>query len=218
MLKGSFIPSLDIREFRDLVSYRKKVVGQIASEKNRIIKILEDANIKLSNVLSNVDRAVGTKIINDLKNGETSLDKLMLHYHGKQKASRDEFRKALEGNITEHHKLMLSIHKENISNKENQLKHLDEVIDKAREAYQVEIDLLQNIPGVGKDSAVSIISETGVDMSRFPYETHLSSWSGMSPGNCEIGGKKKRTVHGNKHLQSALVECGWEPPEKKIVI
>jgi transposase len=191
LLKGSFIPPCPIRELRDLVRYRKKVVGQIASEKNRIIKILEDANIKLSSVLSNVDGAVGTKIINDLINGETSLEQLMRHYHGRQKVSREEFRKALEGRVTEHHRLMLSIHRDSISDKESQLKRLDEAIDKATELYRIEIDLLQTIPGVGKDSAISIVSETGADMSQFPDETHLSSWSGMSPGNCETGGKKK---------------------------
>ena len=191
LLKGSFIPPRDIRELRDLVRYRKKVVGQIASEKNRIIKILEDANIKLSSVLSNVDGAVGTKIIKDLINGETSVDKLMQYYHGKQKVSKAEFRKALEGRITEHHKLMLNLHKESISDKEAQLQRLDSAIDKATEAYRVEIELLDTIPGVGKEGAIGIISEIGVDMSRFPDETHLSSWAGMSPGNCETGGKKK---------------------------
>jgi transposase len=191
LLKGSFIPPRDIRELRDLVRYRKKIVGQIASEKNRIIKILEDANIKLSSVLSNVDGAVGTKIVNDLINGETSVEKLMFHYHGKQKVSRIEFRKALEGRVTPHHRLMLSFHRDSISGKESQLKQLDEAIDRATESYRVEIDLLQTIPGIGKDSAISIISEVGVDMSRFPDETHLSSWAGMSPGNCETGGKKK---------------------------
>ena len=191
LLKGSFIPPRDIRELRDLTRYRKKVVGQIASEKNRIIKILEAANIKLSSVLSNVDGAVGTKIINELINGETLIDRLMRHYHGKQKVSREEFRKALEGHITEHHKLMLKIHKESISDKEEQLKRLDTAIDKATESYRLEIELLDTIPGVGKDGAISIISEIGVDMNRFPDETHLSSWAGMSPGNCETGGKKK---------------------------
>jgi len=191
LLKGSFIPPRDIRELRDLVRYRKKVVGQIASEKNRIIKVLEDANIKLSSVLSDVDGAVGTKVVNDLINGETSVDKLAQYYHGKQKVSKAEFRKALEGHITPHHQLMLSIHKESIADKDVQLKRLDVAIDKATEAYQLEIELLDTIPGVGRDGAVSIISEIGVDMSRFPNETHLSSWAGMSPGNCETGGKKK---------------------------
>jgi transposase len=191
LLKGSFIPPRDIRDLRDLVRYRKKVVGQIASEKNRIIKILEDANIKLSSVLSNIDGTVGTNVINDIINGETSAEKLKQHYHGKQKVSKEEFGRALEGRITTHHQLMLTIYKDSIADKEVQLKRLDEAIDKATEAYQVEIELLDSIPGVGRESAIGIISEIGVDMSRFPSEIHLSSWAGMSPGNCETGGKKK---------------------------
>jgi transposase len=192
LLKGSFIPPRPIRELRDLVRYKKKIVGQIASEKNRIIKVLEDANIKLSSVLSNVDGVVGTKIINDLiNNPKTNVESLLQYYHGKIKADKEEFRKALNGHITEHHKNMLRLHKESIQSKENQISNIDKLIDEATKAYSLEIDLLQTIPGVGKDSAISIISEVGVDMDRFPDETHLSSWSGMSPGNNESGGKKK---------------------------
>jgi len=192
LLKGSFIPPRDIRDLRDLVRYRKKVVAQTASEKNRIIKILEDGNIKLSSVLSNVDGSVGTKIINKMIDGVTEVDELMKFYHGKIKVSREEFRLALEGSLTAHHRLMLQIHKDSISDKDRQIKRLDAEIEKATKDYQVEIELLQTIPGVGKDSAIAIISETGVDMDKFPDEHHVSSWSGMSPGNNESGGKKKR--------------------------
>jgi transposase len=191
LLKGSFIPPRDIRELRDLVRYRKKVVGQIASEKNRVIKVLEDANVKLSGVLSNVDGGVGTAVINDLPEGVTDAEQLSRHYHGKMKASRAEFRKALEGRITEHHKLMLRLHRDSIADKQGLLAKIDAAIEVASAAYQVEIDLLQIISGVGKDSAVTIVSEIGVDMSRFPDENHLASWAGMSPGNSETGGKKK---------------------------
>ena len=192
LLKGSFMPPCDIRNLRDLVRYRKKVVAQIAAEKNRIIKTLEDGNIKLSSVLSNVDGSVGTKIIDKMIEGVTDVDELMKFYHGKIKVSREEFRLALEGRLTAHHRLMLQIYKDSIADRERLIKRLDAEIDKATSAYQVEIDLLQTIPGVGKDSAISIISETGVDMEKFPDERHLSSWSGMSPGNNESGGKKKR--------------------------
>lgn len=191
LLKGSFIPTCDIRNLRDLVRYRKKVVGQAASEKNRIIKILEDANIKLSSVLTNLDGAVGTKIINSLIDGVTDVEELMKFYHKKIKTDKEEFRLALEGKITEHHRFMLRIHKNSIADKERLIKEIDAQIDVATKEYQVEIELLQSIPGVGKDSAISIISEIGVDMSKFPNENHLSSWAGMSPGNNETGGKKK---------------------------
>jgi transposase len=192
LLKGSFIPPRPIRELRDLVRYKKKIVGQIASEKNRIIKVLEDANIKLSSVFSNVDGAVGTKIIDDIiNNPNTNLESLMRYYHGKIKASKEDFRKALYGHIIEHHKNMLRLHRDSIRDKESQIFNINKLIDTATQEYSVEIDLLQTIPGVGKDSAISIISEVGVDMNQFPNETHLSSWSGMSPGNNESGGKKK---------------------------
>jgi transposase len=192
LLKGSFIPPRDIRELRDLVRYRKKVIAQAASEKNRIIKTLEDGNIKLSSVLSNVDGSVGTKIIDKMIEGVTDVDELIQFYHGKIKVSREEFRLALEGRLTAHHRLMLQIYKDSIADKERQIQRLDAEIDKAVKAYQVEIDLLQTIPGVGRDSAISIVSETGVDMNKYPDEQHLSSLSGMAPGNNESGGKKKR--------------------------
>lgn len=191
LLKGSFIPPEDIRELRDLVRYKKKIVAQTAAEKNRIIKILEDANIKLSSVLSNVDGAVGTKIINDLIEGKTNVEELLRHYHGKMKASKTEVKKALEGRLTKHHRFMLQIIKESIEDKEKLLTKIETQIDEAAKQYSVEIELLQTIDGVGKDSAVTIISEIGADMDQFPNEHHLSSWAGMSAGNNESAGKKK---------------------------
>jgi len=191
LLKGSFIPPKEIRELRDLVRYRKKIIAQIAREKNRIIKILEDANIKLSSVLSNVDGVVGTNIINSLIAGIVDINELMKFYHGKIKTSKEEFRLALEGTITKHHRFMLQMHKDSIAENEKLIARLDAEIDEQVKQYQVEISLLQTIPGVAKDSAISIISEMGEDMSKFPNEHHLSSWAGMSPGNNESGGKKK---------------------------
>jgi len=191
LLKGSFIPPQDIRELRDMVRYNKKLIGQISSEKNRIIKILEDCNIKLSSVLSNVSGSVGTKIIDAIISGERNVDVLMGFYHGKIKTSNEDFRKALTGRITPHHVRMLQFHKKRIKDTEALIDEIDYEIEKAAEAYRVEINLLQTIDGIGKDSAIAIISEIGVDMSKFPSEHHLASWAGVSPGNNESGGKKK---------------------------
>lgn len=192
LLKGSFIPPQDIRELRDLVRYKRKLINQAASEKNRLIKTLEDCNIKLSSVISDVNDGVSaTKIINDIIKGITDIDKLMLHLHGKIKADREDIRKALEGRITNHHRFMMKIIKESIDEIEKIISKVDRQIDKAVKKYQVELDSLQTVPGIGRDSAISIISEIGVDMSQFPNEQHLSSWAGMSPGNNESAGKKK---------------------------
>lgn len=191
LLKGSFIPPQDIRELRDLVRYKKKIVGQLASEKNRIIKILEDANIKLSSVLSNVDGAVGNKIINDLIAGKTDPDGLVRHYHRKIKASKEEVKEAVQGRLTKHHQFMLTIIKESMDDKEKLISKLEVQIDEAAKEYSLDIENLQTIPGIAKDSAIAIISEIGGDMDVFPNEHHLSSWAGMSPGNNESAGKKK---------------------------
>lgn len=191
LLKASFIPPRDIRELRDLVRYKKKIIGQLASEKNRIIKILEDANIKLSSVLTNVDGATGTKILAYLIAGETNPKLLSKHYHGKMKASKSEMIEALNGKLTAHHQFMLKTIKRSMVDKEALIEELNQQIEIATKDYQVDINNLQTIPGVGKDSAIGIISEIGVDMSRFPNQNHLSSWSGMGPGNNESGGKKK---------------------------
>jgi len=191
LLKGSFIPPQDIRELRDLVRYKKKLIGQVSSEKNRIIKVLEDCNIKLSSVLSNVDGVTGTKIINAIISGERDVKVLMSFYRGKIKASREDFSKALTGRITPHHVRMLQLHKRRITETEFFIDEIEKEIEKAVAAYRVEIDLLQTIDGIGKDSAIAIISEIGVDMRKFPSEHHLASWAGVSPGNNESGGKKK---------------------------
>jgi len=191
LLKGSFIPPREIREIRDLVRYKKKIVGEISSGKNRVIKILEDCNLKLSSVFSDVSGASASKMINDIIEGNDEIEGLMNHIHGKVQASRTEIRQALEGTLTDHHRSMLKLVKMSIDGKEKIIEELDRQIGEAVEKYAVEIDKLQTIPGVGKESAIRIISEIGVDMGNFPNENHLSSWAGMSPGSNESAGKKK---------------------------
>jgi transposase len=191
LLKGSFIPPRDIRELRDLVRYKKKQVAHVSSEKNRLVRILEDANIKISTVLSDVHGSSGSKIINDIIDGHVNIDELMNHIHWKVKANRDDIRKALEGRLTDHHRFMLRIIRKSMEEKKGIIEELEKQIDVATARYAVEIDLLQTIDGVGKDSAIGIISETGVNMEQFPNEKHLSSWAGMSPGNNQSAGKKK---------------------------
>jgi transposase len=191
LLKGSFIPPVDIRELRDLVRYKKKKTQQVAADKNRMIKILEDSNIKLSSVVSDVQGVSATKIVDAITNGVTDVDVLVGFIHGKVKADREKIKESLKGKVTDHHRFMLQMVRESINVNEALIKKLDAQIEIASKAYQVEIDHLQTIDGVGKDSAIAIISEIGVDMERFPNEHHLASWGGVSPGNNESAGKKK---------------------------
>lgn len=191
LLKGSFIPPVDIRELRDLVRYKKKLTQFIAAEKNRMIKTLEDCNVKLSSVVSNVQGVSATKMVNAIIDGETDTEKLVAFAHGRLNTDKETIKKALEGKVSKHHRFMLQMIRESIRVNENLISKLDVQIEKAAEQYKVELDLLQTIDGVGKDSAISIISEIGADMNQFPNEHHLASWSGLSPGNNESGGKKK---------------------------
>ncbi len=193
LLQGSFIPPKPIRELRDLTRYRRKIVGQIASEKNRIQKILEDANIKLSSVVSDMSGATATKIIDAMINGEEDVEKLSWLRHGKMQAGKEDLKAALRGKLTEHHKFMLTTIKESITDKEALIEKIDKRIEEHLKANELELDakLLQSIPGVGKDAAAGILAEIGNDMERFPNEQHLASWAGMSPGNNESAGKKK---------------------------
>ena len=193
LLSGSFIPPRHIRELRDLTRYRKKITGQIASEKNRIQKILEDANIKLSSVVSSMSGAVATKIIKAMLDGVEDIDELVKYRHGKMQSTKEELAASLKGNLTEHHKFMLSTIKKSMEEKEGLLEILDERIDKLLELQKIDVDreLLQTIPGVGEIGSAGIIAEIGTNMEQFPNEQHLASWAGMSPGNNESAGKKK---------------------------
>jgi transposase len=193
LLKGSFIPQKPIRELRDMTRYKRKVVEQISLEKNRIQKILEDGNIKLSSVVGNMSGAVATRIIEDLIAGEEDITKLVAHKHGKMQVSESDLAKSLVGNLTAHHRQMLQLIKQSIKDKELLITNLDKLIDEHLKANELELDrdLLSTIPGVGKEGAEYIIAEIGNDMSVFEDEQHLSSWAGMSPGNNESAGKKK---------------------------
>jgi transposase len=193
LLNGSFIPPKHIRDLRDLTRYRKKITEQIASEKNRIQKILEDANIKLSSVVSDMSGATATKIINAMISGEEDIQELVKYRHGKMQASEEELASSLKGKLTEHHKFMLTTIKESMQEKATIIEKLDKRIEEQLKSHELILDseLLQTIPGVGEIAAASILAEIGNDMSQFPNEQHLASWAGMSPGNNESAGKKK---------------------------
>jgi len=212
LLKGSFVPPENIRELRDLSRYKTKLTLQIASEKNRIHRILEDANIKLSSIISDISGVTATKLMEGLMSGRKDLDKLVEeNYYGKLKASKEQFKEALKGRLTAHHSFMLNQMKAHIMYLESQIGIIDQEMEKKLEIYNEQLNQLQTIPGVGKNGARGIISEIGANMEIFPNEQHLSSWAGLSPGNNESAGKKKnsRTTHGNKYLKALLVEMAW---------
>lgn len=217
LLKGSFIPPKEIRELRDLFRYKRKLVGQISSEKNRLQKILEDANIKLSSVVSDTFGVSSTRIIDALLKGENDVEELVKLCHSKLAGKKELLKEALVGKLTVHHKFMLRTIKKSIDNIEEIVAQVEKQIEGQTKCYQIEMELLQTIPGVGAGTALGIIAEIGADMNVFPNEQHLASWAGMSPGNNESAGKKKssRITHGDKYLKAVLVEAGWAASHTK---
>ena len=217
LLKASFIPNREIRELRDLVRYKTKLTHQISSEKNRVIRILEDANIKLSSVLSDIFGVSGQKILKEIISGDYQPEKLLYHVHGKVQKSREEVKEAITGHVSEHHRFMLQTIMGSIEKTEGIIEKLDAQIDKQTVDYGIEIELLDSIPGVDKNGAIGIITEIGKDMSAFPDHKHLAKWAGMCPGNNETGGKKKssRITYGNAYIRALLVELAWAASRTK---
>jgi transposase len=191
LINGSFIPPQDIRELRDLTRYRKKLTQSMSAEKNRVQKTLEDANIKLSSVVSDTFGVSATEIIDALLARELTVQEMADLARGKLKKKKDAIREALVGRITEHHVFMIRASLEHIRGITKLIADVERQIDDKLKPYEKEVKLLETIPGVKEHGSASILAEIGVNMEQFPTAEHLSSWAGMSPGNHESGGKKK---------------------------
>lgn len=192
LLKPSYIPAKEQRELRDLTRYRTKLGQSNASNKNRIIRILEDGNIKLSSVLSSTSGVVGTKLIDRICEGkQITMQDIDQVYHKKLGASKDEIFEACQGFVTAHHVYMLQLIRKEIDNTLRTIESLDQRIKEVLSPYDNVLELLKKVPGISVKSAEDLVAEIGLDMNVFPTEKHLASWAGMAPGNNESAGKKK---------------------------
>jgi transposase len=218
LIRPSFIPPRDIRELRDLTRYRKKLLANGAAERNRIQKVLEDANIKLGSVLSDVFGVSGQRMLQALvENESVDVEQVAGLAHWSLKPKMEALKKALEGRVTAHHRFMIELSMNHMQCIEEQILRLDEEITRHLAPYEKQYQLLQTIPGIAGNAAASVLAEIGPDMSPFSDDGHLASWAGICPGNNESAGKKfsTNTRKGNQHLVSALVECSWASPRKK---
>lgn len=196
LLKPSYIPPKEQRELRDLTRYRKKLIESITANKNRIIRILEDCNIKLSSVLSSTSGVTGTKLIDKLINGEVitiaDIDEV---YHRKLQATREELYEACQGFMTEHSIYLLQMIREDTASSERLISRLNARIRDLLAPYDHALELLKQVPGIDTKSVQDLVAEIGLDMGVFPAEKHLASWAGVAPGNNESAGKKKAEEH-----------------------
>jgi len=217
LLKGSFIPGKEIRDLRDLVRTKTQLTGEISSAKNRFIKFMESANIKLSSVLTDVFCVTGQKIIAEILDGDYKPERLLYHVHGRVKASRQDIIEALTGNLDEHYRFMMKTMLEHIANIENVIAKIDAQIMQKTEDHKEILELLETIPGVGRDGAICIVAEIGTNMEAFASHKHLASWAGMCPGNNESAGKNKsgRITYGNAFLRTFLVQMAWAAARTK---
>jgi transposase len=220
MIRPSFVPPRGLRELRDLTRRRRKMIGVGTSERNRVDKILQDANVKLSNELTDIFGVSGQLMLEALLEGKSTPEQIAQFAKGSAKRKIPQIIAALEGHrMSDHHRLMIHYSLEHLRFLEEHIAKLDEQIVAKMEAlgYVPQWQLLQTVPGMKANSAASVLAEIGPDMSQFETEKHLSSWAGVCPGNNRSASKNKgsQTTKGNRWLRGALTECAWGVSGKK---
>jgi len=211
LVRASFVPDKPAQELRALLRTRKQLVREKGQHVQRIEKVLQDANLKLTSSVSDIMGQSGRAILQALVDGETDPDRLLALTTGRLKASRSELREALRGHVTPHHRFLLKLHLEQIANLETAIATIDQEVGHGLDPFRAQVALLVTIPGVGDLMAQVIVSEIGIDMSRFPSAGHLISWAGLCPRNDESAGKRRSTRlrKGAPWLKTQLVQAAW---------
>jgi len=209
LLKGSFVPSREQRELKELVRYRRSIIEERSRELNRIQSVLEGSNIKLGSVVSDIDGKSAREMLAAIVSGSTDVKAMSEMSRGRLKKKTAELEQALTGLIGDHQRLMLAEMLKHIDSLQETIFRLDDEVKQRMRPFEEEVALLDEISGVGERVAQIIIAEIGVDMSVFPSANHLASWAGMCPGNNESAGKRKsgKTRKGSISLRSCLVEA-----------
>jgi transposase len=231
LLKASFVPLRPLRELRDLTRQRVQLVNEHTAVANRIQQVLEDANIKLSSVASDILGVSGRAMIQALIAGEQDPQRLADLAQRRLRDKLPQLVEALEGHVDEHHRFMLRLHFEHLRQLEQLIGELERRIDQVLQSptltasepgedplpFPEAVALLSTIPGVAGCSAKAILAETGTAMSRFPDAAHLASWTGICSGNNESAGKRRsgRITQGNRWLRRALTEAAWAASRTK---
>jgi transposase len=207
LIARSFVPPRPIRDLRDLTRYRRKLSQVQAAERNRLIKLLESANIKLSGVVSDVFGVSGRAMLHALIEGEQSAAEMAQLARGRMRRKHRALELALNGSVDEHHRFVLRLQFARIKAAEADLERLDERLREKLAPYAEPVERLMQMPGVDWVTAATIIAEIGVDMTAFNSAAHLASWTGLCPGNHQSAGKQRtgKTRKGNVHLKTALI-------------
>ena len=222
LLIASFIPPAHIRELRELIRYRQSLVKEQTAVANRIQKLIESGNIKLGQVVSDVLGVSGRAMLRALAAGEANAGEMAQLAQPQLKAKAPELRRSLEGRLTPAQRWvlgeLLARYEELAAALARVKEQIQREVAESPDPFVAEaVPLLETIPGVGEQSAETIIAEIGADMSRFPSAGHLASWAGMCPGNNESAGKRRsgKTNKGSPYLRTALVQMAWAASHSK---
>lgn len=192
LLRGSFIPSEKVRELRELTRYRRNIVEEVTSQKNRIEKYLQSYGFKLSTFLTDIFGVSGRAIIDHLaEHGQISSDKIQLYVKGRAKVKTEDIKIAVNGRLSLHQRQFLTMLLKRLDEDYAHLNTIELKIDAALASFQIQIQQLDGIPGINVTAAAAVIAEISADMSKFKTADHICSWAGVSPGNNESAGKKK---------------------------
>jgi transposase len=217
LLRGSFVPPPEIRQLRDLTRQRSQLVADRARVANRIQKVLEDANVKLASVATDVLGVSGRTMLEALIRGEADPQVLAELAKGRLRAKLPQLRQALLGKVTDHHRFLLRTLLDQVHQLEHLIERYSDRIEQAMGPFAAVRDRLLTIPGVDRRTAECIIAELGINMEQFPSEGHLASWAGLCAGLNESAGKKRstRTRKGSRWLRQTMVQAAWAASHTK---
>jgi transposase len=217
LLRGSFIPPRPLRELRDLTRQRVQLLAERTAVANRIQKVLEDANIKLASVASDVLGVSGRAMLGALVRGEADPARLAELAKRRLRGKIPQLRSALHGQVTEHHRFLLGLLMDHLRHLEDWVERLSARIEEVMGPLAEQVRRLTTIPGVETRAAQNILAEIGPDMSPFPTAGHLASWAGVCPGNNQSAGKRRggQTTRGNRWLRQAVVQSAWAASRSK---
>jgi transposase len=211
LLRGSYVPQQEQRDLRDLTRYRVRLSEDKVRLANRIQKVLEDANIKLASVATDVLGVSGRAMLQAIAAGEDDTEKLAQLARKGLRKKLPQLRLALEGRIRDHHRFLLRQLFEELTSTEEKIDQLEQRIQECMRPYQHVITLWTSMPGIRETTAWSLVAEIGTKPEQFPKGSNLASWAGMCPGNNESAGKRKtgKTRKGNRWLRRALNQAAW---------